>query len=241
MNIENDDTKPYKIKRGVKHNYSNEGNIVSYADNKEIRVFVLYHESDRKQVMCMEKELGNKKISFTNGVEETELAFEEKVDIINNFDYFVVIISEEIFSDLDLLDILESNYTDKNEKLIPIIVDKSLYESESKSNIIKALRERTKKFKEERFDDDFTGIEASELKKMQKILKFLQDFIEFVTKRDRKKNLRPSKKIIQYIEYHRKEKVPEKRKEETRENSVSNNFNIGNVEHLNVANHIKMT
>lgn len=213
VNNENDGTKPYMIKRRNGYN----GNVIPYIDNlsgysEDISVFVLYHEKNKRYVENMQRSLENKKVTLIKGLADTEIAYEDKIDIVNNFNYMVVVVSKPLLEDLDLLDVLAENFEleGKNKKIIPMIVWKDLYEPEIKSEVIEALQERIENYRQHHFDDDFSGHVAVELKRMQRILKMLKCFLIFATDRDRKSTMSGTEKLLKYIRYDRGVEVAEK-------------------------------
>lgn len=59
----------------------------------------------------------------------------------------------------------------------------------------------------------------------------LEHFVPFSTMRDRRRKLQPADKVVNYIEYDRGKKIPDR---ERKGNETVNNFHIENVEQLNV-------
>lgn len=178
----------------------------------DINVFVLFSDSNQRCVDNMKERLKNKKIIITKGLAETEKSYDEKVDVINYYDYVVVIISKTFLEDLDLLDVLVTNYEieGKNRKILPIIIWKDLYKPEVKAEVLENFKKRIDAYRTNHFDDDFSGNVAEELKKMQQILNMLKYFIKFATERDRKTNLQAYEKLLKYIRYDRGEDVADK-------------------------------
>lgn len=199
---EHDNTKLYEIKRTSKEK------IIQY--NTEIKIFILFHDKNRKYVENIEKELQSKRMELVKGFTDTVLAFDINIDILSNFDYMVVIVSKPLLEDLELLNALTLNYDkneDNNKKIIPIIVWKDLYQPESKGNIIRDWKNRIRDFRENYLQEDYDGAIADDLKKMQHVEEMLQKFLQLVTNRDRQRNLSGAQKILKYIEYESGKKV----------------------------------
>ena len=213
LEVYGDRTKEYNIHRKQKKNE----NIVSHPASRDcyndvIRVFVLFSEKERRYVNKMQESLANKKIVWTKGLDDTIMSYDKIVDVTNDYDYVVVIISKSFLEDLVLLDVLAANYQIENEnnKILPMIVWKDLYEPEVKAEVLEGLQNRISEYKQKHFDDDFDGNAAKELKRMHRILKMLKDFIYFAVERDKKRNLPISDKLLQYIIYDRGEDVADK-------------------------------
>ena len=171
-------------------------------DSQDINVFFLFHDKDKKRVNDMQAELANKKILLTKGLAETTEAYGEKGDIIKYYDYFAVIISKPLLEDIESLKILLENYkTDASKKMLPMIVWKDLYEPEIKAEVLEKLQARIETYKEHHFKNDFSELVANDLRRMQKILTSLEDFIVFAIEKDPKTSLRCSDKLLKYIRF----------------------------------------
>lgn len=208
MEICNEETKIYLMRRDQKHRQE----VITHLSdgeccNDEIKVFVLYNDKDRKYVNNMEKELAHKKIVLTKGLDEASVPYGKKKDIIDHYDYVAVIVSKSFFEDLEVLDILSAIYKKekKNRKIVPIIQWKDLYEPEKRIEVIETLKDRIDGYREKNMDMkenfDLDGRVSKELRKMQRILKMLQDFIYFAVERDIKTNLPGSDKLLKHILY----------------------------------------
>ncbi|MCM1221063.1 MAG: hypothetical protein NC548_41930 [Lachnospiraceae bacterium] len=206
MEVYADGTKKYVMQREQKQDKK----VVLYQTGRddghdEIRVFLLFSDKDRRYVNKMQRELANKKIDLIKGLAEAEMLYGENKDIINTYDYVVVIVSKDFLEELDLLDILEANYKckEENEKILPIIIWKDLYEPEGKDEIVKDLKKRIDGYQESHPEilSDLDGNVAKELGRMQRILTMIEDFIYFAARRDKKVNLQGSNKLLKYIRY----------------------------------------
>ncbi len=208
MEAYDDGTKRYIMQREQK-NKKQTSNITAFSyqggeacDSQDINVFVLFHDKDKKRVNDMQAELANKKILLTKGLAETTEAYGKKGDIIKSYDYFAVIISKSLLEDLDSLEVLLENYkTNASKKMLPMIVWKDLYEPEIKAEVFEKLQARIETYKEHHFKNDFVGVVANDLKRMQKILTMLEDFIVFAIEKDPKTSLRCSDKLLKYIRF----------------------------------------
>lgn len=248
MKTESDGTRRYEIKRRKSKNSINDNNIIPYIDNSEsdtsdIRIFVLYHEKDKVWVENMEKSLEHKRIRFVNGIEESDMDFNDRINVVEHFDYLVVIISKDLLNDLDLLDIVSDNFEigGKNEKIVPIIVWEELYEPEIKADVTSKLRNRIGEYYKKYFDGNFNGDEASELSRMQKIESMLGIFLKYALKMDKKRNLSPEQKLVKFVECYRKEAITDRIISRTDSGEkyservlVNNNYSIQEVKMLNV-------
>lgn len=181
----NDGTKIYTPKR--------------FAQDIELNIFVLYHEANKAYVRGIERKLQRKKIKIANGLADTNIAFNDTVDIINHFNYMVVVVSEELLKDLDSLDLLLDNYLlyEDNPKILPLVIWKELYDPNTKVDIVKRHEENIDVYKEKYAN---TKIGKQELKRMNRIHEMLESFVEFATIRDKKTNtMSGDKKILNYI------------------------------------------
>lgn len=239
MEANNDDTKTYVMQRDCNQNRK----VIAYpvddsGVNAYISVFVLYHDKNRKYVDSMQEHLSKKKIRLVKGFAETNIGYEERVDIVNNFDYLAILISKSFLEDLELLYVLLQNYEFEkaNKKIIPIIMWNDLYKPEGRLGVIKRLSERIEKFKNEHFDDDFNENVADELKRMCQVLKLLRDFLPFAKDRDKKTTLHGYEKLLNYICYDRGIEVDEKEEREKGNEIVMNQtINVEKGAQLNLA------
>lgn len=185
INEGNDGTKIYTPKR--------------FAQDIELNIFVLYHEANKAYVKAIERKLQRKKINIANGLADTNIAFNDTVDIISHFDYMVVVVSEELLEDLDSLDLLLDNYFlyEDNPKILPLVIWKELYDPNTKVDIVKRHEENINAYKEKYAN---TKVGKQELKRMTRIHEMLESFVEFATIRDKKTNtMSGDKKILNYI------------------------------------------
>ena len=85
---DDDGTKIYTLKT----RNSEKRKVIPYTDNNScnndyISVFVLYHDKNQNLVKNMQERLEDKKIVLVKGLAETDIAYDEKIDVLNNFDY----------------------------------------------------------------------------------------------------------------------------------------------------------
>ena len=239
MNNENDGTKPYNIKRGSQK----DKNVIPYnnsvSNDPYISVFVLCHEDNVDDVKGMIKKLSNKKITFTRGLDTTELSYVDKNNLLNHFDYMVVMVSESLFKKTELLETIVANYTihGENEKIIPMVIWEELYEPEYKAGVIKEYQQRIAKYKENFWDDNSICFHADQLHKMQQVLVMLTDFLIFATDKDKKTDLNLAEKLLKYIKYHRKIPVADKENVRNNTKTIVNNttFHVEDGGQLNFA------
>lgn len=187
----------------MKINEGNDGTKIytpkKFSQNNSLEIFVLFHDVNKDYVKRMEKKLYNKKIDFYNGLKDTNIAFHDKVDIVNYYDYLVVVVSEQLLKDLDSLDILLDNFSlyGDNEKILPLILWKDLYKPNIKADVIENYKKEIDEY-EEKYSTSRVG--QHELKRMKKIYEMLENFLEFATNRDKKANkMSGDNKILSYI------------------------------------------
>ena len=224
INEKNDGTKIYTPRK--------------FAQDACLDIFVLYHDINKDYVKRMEKKLCNKKIDFYNGLKDTNIAFNDKVDIVNYYDYLIVVVSEQLLKDLDSLDILLDNFSlyGDNEKILPLILWKDLYKPIVKADVIENYKNEIDEY-EKKYSNSRVG--QHELKRMKKIYEMLESFLEFATNRDKKTNkMSGDKKILSYILSVSGKPVADKEIcVENRDKGMSQTiYNVNNVGQLNVAN-----
>lgn len=224
INEKNDGTKIYTPRK--------------FAQDTNLDIFVLYHDIDKDYVKRMEKKLYNKKIDFYNGLEDTNIAFNDKVDIVNYYDYLVVVVSEQLLKDLDSLDILLDNFSlyGDNEKILPLILWKDLYNPNVKADVIENYKKEIDEY-EKKYSTSRVG--QHELKRMKKIYEMLESFLKFATNRDKKINkMSGDKKILSYILSVSGRTVADKEIcVESKDKEMSQTiYNVNNGGQLNVAN-----
>lgn len=231
--MEYDKVKIYKLKRKNKAN--------DEMRERNISVFILYHYKDKKSVEKIKKSCLGKRIDFFE-MGNSDEGFVDSPNIISKYDYLVVIISEHLLRDTELLKILLANYDsdNANETLIPLIIWNELYEPEKRAEIIKSWQDRSEKYKKDFFDNDFNGYAADEIKVMQKITKMFKRFLAFAVNRDKRNNLSLSNKLIKYIEYNSGEKIKDKDENREENRQINITYNIQDVNQLNIA-HDKAT
>lgn len=206
-------------------------------DNQDISVFVLYNDKDKRHVNNMQAKLANKKIFFTKGLADTPKSYGKKGDIIKCFDYVTVIISKSFLEDLDSLDVLVENYKigKKNKKILPIIVWKELYEPEIKAEVLEKMQARIDDYMKHHFKNDFDGVAANDLKRMQQKLKMLESFIEFAIERDPKTSLPCSEKLLKYMHFVSGKEVADKELVSIKEEMVTNQTINVHGKYINMA------
>lgn len=224
INEKNDGTKIYTPRK--------------FAQDTNLGIFVLYLDVNKDYVKRMEKKLCNKKIDFYNGLKDTNIAFNDKVDIINYYDYLIVVVTEQLLKDLDSLDILLDNYSlyGDNEKILPLILWKDLYKPNVKADVIENYKKEIDEY-EEKYSNSRVG--QYELKRMKKIFEMLESFLEFATNRDKKTNkMSGDKKILNYILSVSGRPVADKEICVESEDRIVKQtiYNVGDGGQLNVAN-----
>lgn len=224
INEGNDGTKIYTPRR--------------FAQDVEFNIFMLYHEANKAYVKGIERKLQNKKINFANGLADTNIAFDDNVDIINNFEYLVVVVSEQLLEDLDLLDLIVDNYSlhGDNLKILPLVVWKELYDPHIKVEVVNKHKTRMEEYEKMHSN---TKVGQQELNRMNRIYEMLEKFVGFATTRDKKNNtMSGDNKILSYIYCVSGIKVADREKCEKDENKMMNQtvYNVTDGGQLNVAN-----
>lgn len=240
MEIYDDGTKRYIMKREQKRSRGVVLDPTNEDCNDDIRVFVLFSNKDRSYVNKMQEGLAHKKIVLTKGLAEAAMPYGKKKDIIDKYDYIVVIISKSFLEDLDLLDVLAANYRikKKNRKILPIIIWEDLYEPENRDKMLKNLEKRVNDYKKSHREIilDLDGNAAKELKRMQRVLKMLQSFIYFAAERDINADLFGSDKLLKYILFEKGIEVADKENIAEDKGVVRNQIiNVNDGGHLSIA------
>ena len=225
------EVKEYTIKRAT-------DKIIPYSGL--LTIFVLFHHNDETIERNLEQDLADRNIMFINDIAELDSYYNENVDIINNVDYLVVIVSESLLMDWDLMEILQGNYetNGENRKVIPIIIQEFLYEPKKKSAIIKQKQEEIKEYDDTYFDKNYNGEFAEELRRMQRILNITKEFLKFSINRDKKSSLSYAQRILRYLKHDRGIEMnmkinSKKENSQTQEPSaITNNFfgQVGNLQ-----------
>ncbi len=193
--------KIYDIRRKNKKNVEN--NLI-YIDNK-INVFVLFHENDKKTALEVESKFSDKNIDFINGIGHVNMNLRGKNNVLQYFDYILVIVSIKCLEDYSLMEILLGNYKlkGKNKKVIPVIIEDEIYEPEKQAELDAYWEKRIDDYKGY-FKGDFGGKTAKTIEKMQAIRTILSSFLDFSTQKDQKSDLEPFERVTKQIEENKK-------------------------------------
>ena len=187
-------------KKKNKRNQTN--NIVPFNTN----IFVLFHDSDKKQVLEIESKFVNRNIEFVNNLANVKRTSSRKLNLLKKFDYFVVFLSNECLKDYSLMEVLveyfNTSSNNKNKKILPIFIDETLYEPETGEDIVNSWKERGNKFKEKYFTGNFGDDTSKTVEKMQQISYMLRKFLVFAREKDTKSDEDPYLRLVRKIEEH---------------------------------------
>lgn len=190
--------KLYEIKRKNKRNQTN--NIVSFP----IKIFVLYHNTNKEQILDMESKLANKSLEFENNLANVKSNSNRKLKLLRYFDYIVVILSKKCLEDYTLMEVLADNFVigknGKNKKIIPIIIEQDIYEPETRAQIIKWWIDRYNDYEKNFFRGKYGDDISKTLEKMQQIIEMLKMFLVFSKDKDIKSDEEPYSRLIKKIE-----------------------------------------
>ena len=196
MNIQkaktkDNDTKLYEIRRK---------NILPYTG--KYPVFILYHKNSEKLASDIEREIKNYNIEVKMDICEFDNYYKDKVNVFDEVEYMIVLVTEDFLLDWALMEILLDNYIlgENNDSIIPLVVDDALRDPMNKTKIINSLLEYSKKYVNEFFIKDYNDEVPVELEKMQRIIKMTKDFLNLALRRDKKSYKSFGQKIVKYIE-----------------------------------------
>lgn len=133
--------------------------------------------------------------------------------ILRCCDYMLVMVSNNYLKDYYSMSVLIKKYKKggRNAKVIPIVIEKSIYEPEQQAKLEGFWEKRFSDYKEEYFTGDFRGKTAEMLKEMQSIKEMIGCFVEFSIQKDPKSSLEPFKKVIMQIEKNKKGIIEERK------------------------------
>lgn len=211
--------------------------------NGKISIFILYHDDDRQFVEDIERDLKDRNIILKKDISEFDSYYSENIDIFNEVMYLVVIVSKQLLLDWDLMEIIHNCYDlETKDKIIPVIVQKELYDPKEKWNILNTIKQYIDEYDKTCFDKDYNGDIADELRRMQKILDTVKNFLKLSLIRDRRSNMSFAQRILRYIKHDmgidlNKESEADMNKEENftmkGQIEITNNFN-GDVKELHM-------
>lgn len=117
-------------------------------------------------------------------------------------------------------EIFNNNYhiSEKNNRIIPLIIDDELYKPIEKTKMIKKLQKEIDEYEKAYFDGNYNGDIAEELRKMQRILETIKSFVNLSLDRNKTIDKHYSKKIRDYIKYDSKMDVKLKEENKGKEN-----------------------
>lgn len=201
--------KIYDIKR--RNSKNKENSVVN--KNKEIKIFALFCDADKESVLEIETKLKDKNIIFVNEMDYADENLAKQNSILRCCDYMLVLVSNSYLKDYYSMNVLAKNYKKdgRNIKVIPIVIEKSIYEPEQQAKLEKDWEERFTDYQKEFFDGDFKGKAAERLREMQIIKEMIGCFVEFSIQKDPKSSLAPFKKLIMQIEKNKKGIIEERK------------------------------
>lgn len=192
--------KLYEDNRKFKFDQAN--NIIYF--NNNIKIFVLFHDDDKEQVLEIESKLANRNIEFVNNLANVRKSSNRKLNLLKIHDYFVVILSKKCLEDYTLMEILVENFNIsnnyKNKKILPIFIDKALYEPETREEIANSWTERANKFKERYSTGNYGDDTYNTEDKMRRIACMLRKFLVLAREKDIKSDEAPYLRLIKKIE-----------------------------------------
>lgn len=205
--MDNDVTE-YEIKRKSRAAYD------------KISFYILYHINQKNIVKKIIKELDNYELIFKSDISEFNSYYEKRATILNEVTYMVVLVSRDLLYDWTLMRILDDNYYigEKNNRIIPLIIEEWLYKPIEKNKMIKDLQKEIDEYEKECFDGNYNGDTAEELRNMQRILETVKGFVNLSLDRNKIMDKHFSKKIRDYIKYDSKMDVKLKKEENGKEN-----------------------
>lgn len=181
-------------------------------ESKEIKIFILFHENDKERVLEIESEFASKNVKFIKEMDYADINIAKENSILRCCNYMLVMVSNGYLKDFYSMKILAKNYKKggRNPKVVPVIIEKSIYEPEQQAELEDFWEHRTEDYKEKFFKGDFGGKKAETIKEMQNIKEMIGDFVEFSIRKDPKSNLKPCEKVIKKIEKNNKGIIEEK-------------------------------
>lgn len=181
-------------------------------ENKGIIIIILFHENDKERVLEIESKLASKNIKFIKEMDYADINIAKENSILRCCSYMLVMVSNECLKDFYSMKILAKNYKKggQNRKVIPVIIEKSIYEPEQQAELEDFWEHRTEDYKDKFFKGNFGGKKAETIKEMQSITEMIGDFVEFSIRKDPKSNLEPYEKVLKKIEKNNKGIIEEK-------------------------------
>lgn len=191
-------------------NDRNEKDIVSEQD---IKIYGLFHESDKDDFIKLKKNFRNKKIRFDTDPYDTGSVYEEVFDLVKEYDYIIIGVSTEFLTDLAMLEILGQNYVkkEKNKKIIPLIIDEKIYDIEERVKIVEKVELKVKSFEDNHYDRKFESKNEQTIHHLEELISLVDDFLMFACKMCRKSSKSLQFKVLNYIKYDRGFPVQEKK------------------------------
>ena len=174
--------------------------IAPYAG--KVSIFILNHSNNKILADEIENNLKEYNIDIKRDIAEFKSYFKDEINIFAEVEYIIILVSKDFLHDWSSMEILLRNYkiNEKNNNIIPFIVDNDLYDPIKKKKILKSLQEYSVQFVAEYYVKDYDEDVPEELAKMQRIIKMANDFLTFSLNRDKKSNKPLYQKIVKYIE-----------------------------------------
>lgn len=173
-----------------------------YTNVNRISILILNNEGDSEKANAIIEELKDYEIEIKKDIADLDSVFDNKVRVFDEVQYMVVLVSNNFFGDWSRMKILLDNYRIGGNKksIIPLIVQKDLYDPKKSGEISNLLEEYSKDYADKFCVKKHSFNASTKLKEIEKIIKMANEFLDFSIKRDKRSSKTLGAKVLKYIE-----------------------------------------